>query len=188
MTTKTTQKARGLTPGFATGLPLTAGTHLTPDGTTPLTPPDATRRPYKKRARKCRCGCGKMVTPTAQAPHKVFFDDNCRKRYHHRQKAAQTAKKGAPELVRVPAICAYCGETFWTVEGKHGKYCKPSHKVAAAECRRDGAIRAYVEAYGWELQDARDHVESIGMKGVSAGLRLLGFVYDESSRRWGWTG
>lgn len=47
-------------------------------------------------------------------------------------------------------------------------------------------MQAYVDGYGWTVEDALNHVETIGMKGVGAGLRALGYVYDESSRRWGY--
>lgn len=187
MATKGTKKAVGLTHSNATGLALTDRTRLTPDARTPLTLTDATKRRYKKRAKRCACGCGEMVTPTAQAPHKRFFDDNCRKRYHHRQEAKQRAKMDAPEVELVAAICDFCGAGYFAQKRHEGKYCKPSHRVAAAEHRRDAAVEPLLACMPDQtVAQVKDMIQGMGMTYVTRYLHLQGYSYDESARRWGY--
>lgn len=180
MATKQAQKAAGLTP--------VRGREVMAAGETLLTPPLVTKRAYKPRARKCACGCGKVFTPPSQAPRKRFYDDACRKRAARRRAAKQrpAAPKAAPVLVLME--CQFCGVTFLGVEGKGGKYCKPAHRVAAAEARRAAAIEAAViivgSVGGLTPEDVTAFVEREGMRKVSAYLRQQGMVYSEADRRW----
>ena len=184
MTTNQAKKGAGLTLVQKTGLIAPDGTGLTDAAPTRLTPAIRTRRRYKARARKCKCGCGETVEPTPATPHKVFFNDNCRKRYHRRQEAKlnKTAPKAARELEL--RTCAFCAATFLVEVGSTLKYCKPSHRVAAAECRRDAAIQAFIDDNDMTPDDAIQMVERVGMKVTSEFLRQQGYVYDEARRHW----
>jgi len=45
--------------------------------------------------RLCDCGCGSSFSPPPSAPHKRFFSDTCRTRWHQRERAkAVQAWKG----------------------------------------------------------------------------------------------
>ena len=88
------------------------------------------------------------------------------------------------EAVLVLATCVHCGNTFLTEAGSGAKYCKPSHRVAAAECRRDAAVAAYVEIYNMPYDNADEMIANVGMKLASQFLRQQGYSYDESAQRW----
>lgn len=184
MATKQSQKPLGLISTVETGQIAPGETGLRDTSATPLIPPIGTARRYSKRARKCKCGCGQMVAPTAKNPNKMFFDDNCRKRYHRRQEAKQRKSQPVPAPVLVMYTCAFCEDSFLATEGKGAKYCKPSHTVAAAEHRRYAATLVFVEGYGMPVDEAQNMIENSGMKNVSAYLRQQGYAYDETARRW----
>src|SRR5664279_3587066 len=80
---------------------------------TPVTAAPITRRRYKARARRCKCGCGRMVTPTASAPHQKYFDDACRAR-GYRQRVAKAKKMTPADPVLGLTTCAWCDGSFFT--------------------------------------------------------------------------
>ena len=167
-----------------TGLTALQETGLNGQQATPLNPATGTPRPYKKRARKCKCGCGKTVAPTARNPNKRFFDDNCRKRWHRQQEAKLRASMPKPEPVLELTTCLFCGNTFLAEQGKGAKWCKPSHGVMAAEHRRAAAEQVFVEAYNMTPDAVTDMIDNGGMKNASAFLRQQGYIYDELARSW----
>ncbi|MEP7293915.1 MAG: hypothetical protein ABI835_19155 [Chloroflexota bacterium] len=184
MATKKAKNRAGLMFAGITGVMLPAETGVTPDADRVLTPVHVTKRRYKRRARKCKCGCGEIVTPTQQAPHKVYFSDACRQREHRRKEAKMRENQPPAEPVLVLATCTHCGNTFLTEAGSGAKYCKPSHRVTAAECRRNAAVAAYVEIYNMPYDNADEMIANVGMKLAGQFLKQQGYQYDESSRRW----
>ena len=82
------------------------------------------------------------------------------------------------------ATCSFYGNTFLTEAGSGAKYCKPSHRVAAAASRRYSAAAAYVEIYNRPYENAEDMIANVGMKLASQFLKQQGYTYDESARRW----
>src|SRR5450432_760142 len=185
MTTKQAENRVGLTSRQVTGLSWTDDTGLTSEGVRGITPSIKTTRRYKPRTRKCKCGCGQMVTPTAQAPYKVFFNDTCRKRWHRRQEAKMRPIQPPADPVLELTVCQYCGDPFLAEVGKGAKYCKPSHRVAAAEHRRDAAVEPLMASMpDLTPVQAKDMVQGVGMKLVTRYLLQQGYVYNEQSRRW----
>lgn len=184
MTTKAQQGRGVLTPAPVTDLTPSGATNLTPSAVTKVTGKSVTKRAYKKRARKCACGCGKLVEPTPQAPHKVYFDDACRQRHHRARKGAGRPKTQRREVKLDWMYCEYCGHKFLGAVGVGTKYCKPSHKVAAAEARRAAAIAALMDSEGWSAEVVRTAVQGTGMRKVSRWLKQQGYVYSEQDRRW----
>ncbi|MEO8391475.1 MAG: hypothetical protein ABI700_00645 [Chloroflexota bacterium] len=184
MPTKQAKNAVGLRFEVETGLTAPQETGLNPSGETQLNPTPRTKRPYKKRARKCACGCGEAVKPTPQAPHKRFVDDAHRKRWHRQQEAKMRKDQPAPEPVLEMYTCLFCGATFLAEAGRGAKWCKPSHGVMAAEARRAAAGQVFIESFSMTPDDTENMIESVGMKHVSAYLRQQGWVYDEQARCW----
>ncbi|MEO8395449.1 MAG: hypothetical protein ABI700_20820 [Chloroflexota bacterium] len=185
MAAKQAKNAVGLMFEVETGLTALQETGLEAQDATRLKPVPRTTRPYKKRARKCACGCGKAVAPTARNPNKRFFDDNCRKRWHRQQEAKMRKDQPATEKVLEMYTCQFCGATFLAEAGRGAKWCKPSHGVMAAEHRRAAAARVFVESFNMTPEDTENMIERVGMKNVSAYLRQQKWVYDEQARRWG---
>ena len=185
MTTKRAKNRAGLMFADVTGVMPPTVTGVTPDAERTLTPGAVTKRRYKRRARKCKCGCGETVAPTPQAPHKLYFSDACRQRDHCRKEAKMRENQPSAEPLLVLATCAHCGNTFLTEAGSGAKYCKPSHRVAAAEHRRDAAVAAYIEIYNMPYENADEMIANVGMKLASQFLRQQGYSYDEQARRWG---
>lgn len=184
MSTKKAENRVGLMFEADTGLTAPVETGLNPQHGTQLNPAPRTKRPYKKRARKCACGCGEAIVPTPQAPHKRFVDDNHRKRWHRQQEAKLRASMPKPEPVLELTTCQYCGNTFLAEQGKGAKWCKPSHGVMAAEARRAAAEQVFVEVYNMTPDAVTDMIDNGGMKNASAFLRQQGYFYDETARRW----
>ncbi len=184
MTTKQAKNAVGLRFEVETGLAPLQETGLNPAGDTQLTPAPRTKRPYKKRARQCSCGCGETVTPSAQAPHKRFVDDTHRKRWHRKQEAKIRKDQPVAEPMLAMYTCLFCGATFLAEVGRGAKWCKPSHGVQAADHRRYAAGQVFIEAYNMTPDDAENMIENSGMKNVSVWLRQNGYSYDEIARRW----
>lgn len=184
MTTKAQQGSGVLTPGSVTGITPSGATDLTPHPVTKVTPKPVTRRAYKPRARKCKCGCGKLVTPTPQAPHKVYFDDACRQRHHRAQKGAGRPRAQRREVKLDWMTCDYCGHPFLGVVGVGTKYCKPSHKVAAAEARKASAIDVLMQSEGLARETVQDVVKRTGMKKISAWLKQEGYLWSAQDRAW----
>lgn len=183
-------KGVGLTARFITDDP--AG--LTPESITPLTADRVTQdapglpskhRRYKPRARKCKCGCGRMVTPIASAPHKRYYDDACRQRDHRRRVAKARKVKAADPILEV-MTCAYCGATFFAEQGRDAKFCSPSHRTAAYRHRREAAIAALVVELHLTEDEVVDMIERMGMTLVGRYLRQRGYDYDEQARQWGY--
>ena len=183
MSTKRAAKGVGLTARFVTDDP--AG--LTPNSITPLTADPVTqpapKRRYKPRARRCRCGCGRMVTPTARAPHKRYYDDACRQRDHRRRVSKARKVKSANPVLEV-MTCAYCGATFFAEQGKDAKYCKPSHRTAAWRQRREAAVEALIVELHMSEDEVVDMIERMGMKLIGRFLRQRGYSYDDQARQW----
>jgi len=184
MTTKKPQNAVGLMFEADTGLTVPVETGLNGQQATPLNPATGTPRRYSKRARKCKCGCGQTVKPTAKNPNKKFFEDACRKRWHRQQEGKLRASMPKPEPVLELTTCLFCGNTFLSEQGKGAKWCKPSHAVMAAEHRRAAAERLFVEVYNMTTEAVTDMIDNGGMKNASAFLRQQGYTYDESARQW----
>ena len=183
MSAKRAEKVVGLTAPLITDDP--AG--LTPESITPLTPRPVTqnvpKRRYKPRARRCKCGCGRMVTPTASAPHKRYFEDACRQRDHRRRVAKARKVKAADPILEV-MTCAYCGATFFAEQGRDAKFCSPSHRTAAYRQRREAAIAALVVELHLTEDEVVDMIERMGMALVGRYLRQRGYGYDEQARQW----
>lgn len=180
MTTKAAQNRAGLTAGSVT--------RVTARPATGLTPARETKRPYKPRSRKCACGCGRIVERTPQTPHKRYFDDACRQRAYRRRTAKTRPAAAGSGAVLELATCEFCGATFLATAGKGAKYCKPSHRTAAAEQRRAAAIEAAIAIVGsiggLTPEDVVAFVEREGMKKISRYLRQQGYVYSEAARAW----
>lgn len=184
MATKTQQGRGVLTPQPVTGITSSGATDITPPAVTKMTPKPVTKRAYKPRARKCKCGCGRLVVPTPKAPHKVYFDDACRQRHHRSQKGRGRPKTQRREIKLDWMYCEFCGHKYLGSVGVGSKYCKNSHKVAAAEARREAAIAALVASEGMTEDTVRIVVKNTGMKKISKWLEQQGYVYDAVSRRW----
>lgn len=184
MTTKAQQGGGVLTASADTGITPTGATNLTPGTVTKVTPKPVTKRAYKKRARKCACGCGRIVEPTPQAPHKVYFDDACRQRGNRAKKGVGRPKAPRREVKLDWMHCDYCGLPFVGAVGVGTKYCKPSHKVAAAEARRESAIDVLMQSEGLARETVQDVVKRTGMRKISAWLKQEGYIYSEQDRRW----
>ncbi|MEO8396987.1 MAG: hypothetical protein ABI700_28585 [Chloroflexota bacterium] len=184
MASKQAKNAVGLMLEIETGLTTLQETGLNEQDVTRLNPAPKTPRRYKKRTRKCACGCGKPVAPTARNPNKRFFDDICRKRWHRQQEAKMRKDQPTPEPVLELYTCLFCGGTFLAEAGRGAKWCKPSHGVMAAEHRRVGAGQIFIEGYNMTPEDTDNMIERVGMKNVSAYLRQQGYSYDEQVRRW----
>jgi hypothetical protein len=184
MTTKARWGRGLLTPQPVTGITSSGATELTPQAVTKMTPKPVTRRAYKKRARKCKCGCGRTVDPTPQAPHKVYFDDACRQRDHRAKRGKGRPRTQRREVNLDWMYCEFCGHKYLGATGKGRKYCKPSHKVAAAEARREAAIAALIASTGEDEQVVRVALKGAGMRKASTWLKQQGYVYSEQERRW----
>ena len=141
------------------------------------------RRQYKPRARACRCGCGEMVTPTAQAPHKAYFNAACRKR-DNRRKLAKLRKSEPVAPVLELVTCAHCGKTFFAEKGRGARFCKPGHKTASWRLRRSAAIRAVAELTQTDVERVAEAVEHHGLAKATKFLHKRGFQYDERARSW----
>ncbi|MEO8394565.1 MAG: hypothetical protein ABI700_16340 [Chloroflexota bacterium] len=184
MASKQAKNAVGLMFEVETGLARPRETGLNEQDATRLNPATRTTRRYKKRARKCACGCSKTVAPTARNPNKRFFDDTCRKRWHRQQEAKMRKDQPIAEPLLDLYTCQFCGSTFLAEAGRGAKWCKPSHGVMAAEQRRAAAEQVFVESFNMTPEDTENMIERVGMKHVSAYLRQQGYSYDEAARRW----
>lgn len=141
------------------------------------------RGQYKPRARKCACGCGKIVTPPIQAPHKAYFNDACRKRAH-RRKLTKLRKSQPVAPVLELATCAHCGKTFFAEAGRGARFCKPAHKTDAWRIRRIEAIKTLAADRQIGIEKARDAVDRHGLAKATKYLHSKGYQYDERARRW----
>lgn len=185
-----------MTPSIAHATPPRRSSHkppqqpigLTPIGVTrppqDITPASDTRVTPQRGTQLCTCGCRQRFTPNVHAPHQRFFNDACRKRAH-RRKQAQARPKAKRTPILALATCAWCGCTFFAHAGKGATHCKPSHRTAAAKCRRAAAIDALIGDLGsMNADEAALFVERQGMRTITRYLHSQGWRYDDTARAW----
>lgn len=159
---------------------------LTPAPVMAAAPQKPAKRRYKPRARRCECGCGQMVTPTAQHPNKAYFSAACRQRVRRAKLAKERKAVEKPkEDRRTLCPCLWCGLEFLADPTKRPKYHQTgSCKEYAHRQRKHSAIETVATIRGYSTDRAAALVKREGMPKVHRWLQRQGFQYDELGRRW----